>query len=103
MPSFRVELPVHGTRPGHHPSEVLDLARRALPGQAHCDDVHLAMPRGTPVVTVRFSIAPGGRDDEDARARACAEAIRELLGTVAEVSAPRMCRRRGGNWLVLEG
>lgn len=101
MPSFRVQLSVHGVRSGHRPSDVLDAAGRAVPEAAHCDDVRLDVPRGVPVVTVRFSIAPGNRDDEDARAWACAEAVRNVLDEVAVVSPPRVFRRRGGEWPAL--
>ncbi|SPF67582.1 hypothetical protein PROPJV5_0537 [Propionibacterium ruminifibrarum] len=101
MPSFRVQVSVQGMRPGHRPPEVPDTARQAVPEAAHCDDVRVDVPRGAPVVTVRFSIPPANRDDEDARAWACAETIRSALDEVAVVSAPRVLRRRGGEWLAL--
>ncbi|WP_316667408.1 hypothetical protein [uncultured Propionibacterium sp.] len=101
MPSFRAQLPVHDVRPGHRPPEVLGAARDAVPGFAHCDDVRLDLPRGVPIVTVRFSIRPGSGKDEDARARACGDEIRNRLEAVAVVSPPRMHRRRGGGWLAL--
>ncbi|SER82298.1 hypothetical protein SAMN05443377_11245 [Propionibacterium cyclohexanicum] len=99
MPSFRARFAVSALRPGHRPDEVLPAARRAVPPQAHCDDVRLDVQQKRPVITVRFTIAGSHDADEDARARACARQLGNSLGAVAQLSEPVVLRRAGQAWL----
>ena len=101
MPSFRVALQVSDVRPGHRPAEVVDVAAGAVRRHAHLDKPDLVVEDGLAWVTVRFSIDPTGRAEEDSRARGVATRVEAEVDRVAVVQRVRISRRAGRDWLIV--
>ncbi|WOP19178.1 hypothetical protein [Raineyella sp. LH-20] len=101
MPSYHVALQVTEVRVGHRPAEVLATAAAATRRAAHLDTPDLVMEDGLPWVTVRFSIDPTGRAEEDRRAAAIADEVERAVGVVAEIQRTRISRRVKGEWLIV--
>lgn len=101
MPSFRVALQVSEVRAGHRPAEVVDVAAAAVRRHAHLDKPDLAVEDGLAWVTVRFSIDPTGRAEEDDRAWTVADRTAAEVDRVGVVQRVRVSRRAGRDWLIV--
>lgn len=93
MPSYRLAMRVGLMRPGVRPQQVEPAAAAAARRNVFVESTGLALVRGRPRLTVRFT----GEDDQ--QARAVARQVVEATGRLAQVEGAEVRLRRGGEWV----
>lgn len=93
MPSYRAILPIGDLHPGHGPEEVMESAVAAVSSIATVEHTDIQILSNVPQIVVRFSL------DDDADARAAADAMQDAVSRVATTGPGRLLLRRGGRWI----
>ncbi|PVU82176.1 hypothetical protein DDP54_03185 [Cellulomonas sp. WB94] len=92
MPSYRITLGVGALRAGTDPQTVLPAAAAAARELTVVEAWDLAVVRGEPRITVRFTA------DDDEGATHVGRHTNAVVETLADVLAPQLTRRWGARW-----
>lgn len=98
MPSFRAQLNITALRPGHAPEAVMESAVAALEKAHHVEGNQLDIVAGVPRITLRYTVAESGWDQEIATACASAALMRAAVERVALSERLVVLRRIRGRW-----
>ena len=98
MPSYRVAIDVHETRPGVAPATLLPTAERLLAATHRVEDRSVEVTRGQPQIHLRFLVAAShdAQEDDDAEV-AVRGLVADLVGT-AHLGRWTLRRGPGGHW-----
>lgn len=101
MPSYRVAIDVHETRPGVAPPSVLPAAEDILARTHRVEDRSVELVRMQPQVHLRFLVEPSSDAEEDDEAEGVVRRLVAELGEKAVLGAWTLRRGPGGHWRVI--
>nr|WP_250445018.1 hypothetical protein [Actinotalea sp. C106] len=92
VPSYRLTLTIGALRPGVTPEQVLPAAAEAARERTTVEAWDLAVVRGEPRISVRYTAQDDGQSADLGRR------VRATVSTLADVGASRLDRRYGPRW-----
>lgn len=98
MPSYRVAIDVHDTRPGVAPPSVLPTAEEILARTHRVEDRSVELVRMQPQIHLRFLVEPSSDAEEDDEAEGVVRHLVADLGRYATLGAWVLRRGPGGHW-----
>ena len=98
MPSYRVAIDVHETRPGVAPATLLPTAERLLAATHRVEDRSVELVRMQPQVHLRFLVEPTSDVEEDDEAEGAVRRLVSELSRSAVLGAWTLRRGPGGHW-----
>ena len=98
MPSYRVAIDVHETRPGVAPATLLPAAERLLAATHRVEDRSVELVRMQPQIHLRFLVEPTSDVEEDDEAEGAVRRLVAELRRSAVLGAWTLRRGPGGHW-----
>ncbi len=98
MPSYRILAEVHAVKGETEPTQVLDIAREVVSRTHVVEKVSLDLPRGVPVVTVRFVVEESNADAEDHEAFDLASRYLVAMSEFVDIRRVEVRRRIKGRF-----
>ena len=98
MPSYRVAIDVHETRPGVAPAALLPTAERLLAATHRVEDRSVELVRMQPQIHLRFLVEPTSDVEEDDEAEGAVRRLVAELRRLAVLGAWTLRRGPGGHW-----
>lgn len=98
MPSYRVAIDVHETRPGVAPATLLPTAERLLAQTHRVEDRSVELVRMQPQVHLRFLVEPSSDLEEDDEAEGVVRRLVAQLREHAILGGWTLRRGPGGHW-----
>ncbi|GAA3615661.1 hypothetical protein GCM10022199_19950 [Marihabitans asiaticum] len=98
MPSYRVAIDVHETRPGVAPATLLPTAERLLAATHRVEDRSVELVSMQPQIHLRFLVEPSSDAEEDAEAEGVVTRLVAALGEHAILGGWTLRRGPGGHW-----
>lgn len=98
MPSYRVAIDVHATRPGVAPPSVLPTAEEILARTHRVEDRSVELVRMQPQIHLRFLVEPTSDVAEDDEAEGVVRRLVADLGAYARLGSWTLRRGPGGQW-----
>lgn len=98
MPSYRVAIDVHATRPGVAPPTLLPAAEELLARTHRVEDRSVELVRMQPQLHLRFLVPTSSDGEEDDEAEGVVRRLVADLGPLAVLGSWVLRRGPGGRW-----